>query len=98
MDRRKNSRKRNLNDLDFGFTRTLKDEKLIVGFVWDEELKNKLSYGDEILEIYGKPVNICNLITKDITIKNDETLKMKIKSKKGEIFEININKKATANN
>ncbi|UII79018.1 DUF4437 domain-containing protein [Flagellimonas sp. CMM7] len=74
-----NSRKRNLNDLDFGFTRTLKDEKLIVGFVWDEELKNKLSYGDEILEINGKTANICNLITKDIINKNDGTLKMKIK-------------------
>ena len=92
-----NSRKRNLNDFGFGFTRTLKDEKLIVGFVWDEELKNKLSYGDEILEINGKHVNICNIITKDIINKNNETLKMKIKPKKGEIFEISINKKTTAN-
>jgi hypothetical protein len=93
-----NSRKRNLNNFDFGFSRTLKDEKLIVGFVWDEELKNKLSYGDEILEINGKSVNICNLITKDIINKNDKTIKMKIKPKKGEIFEISINKKTTAEN
>lgn len=93
-----NSRKRNLNDLGFGFTRTLKDEKLIIGFVWDEELKNKLSYGDEILEINHKPVNICNLITKNIINKNDEKLQMKMKSKKERIFEININKKTTANN
>lgn len=88
-----NSRKRNLKDLGFGFTRTLKDEKLIVGFVWDEELKEKLSYGDEILEINNKPVTICDLITKEIINKNDENIKMKIKSKEGEIFEIIINKK-----
>ncbi|WGH76791.1 aspartyl protease family protein [Tenacibaculum tangerinum] len=92
-----NSRKINLNDFGFGFTRTLKDEKLIIGFVWDQELKSKLSYGDEIIEINGKPVNICNLITKNIINKNDKTLKMKIKPKKGELFEISINKKTIAN-
>lgn len=92
-----NARERNLMSSDFGFTRTLKDGKLIVGFVWDEELKNKISYGDEILEINDKSVNICNLITKYIINKNDERLKMKIKPIKGEIFVINLNKKVFAN-
>ena len=56
-------------------------------------MKEKLSYGDEILEINNKPVTICDLITKEIINKNDENIKIKIKSKEGEIFEIIINKK-----
>ena len=82
---------------DFGFTRTLKNERLIIGFVWDKELKNKLSYGDEIIEINDKSVNICDLITKEIISENAESIKMKIKPEKGEVFKITINKKTTAN-
>ena len=36
------------------FYPTYQDEKLIVGIVWDEKLKSKIQFGDQILEVNGK--------------------------------------------
>ncbi len=81
------------NNEDFGFSRTLKNESLIVGFVWDPELKNKLNYGDEILEINGENVEICDLILNQPFSKNHDSVRLKIKPTEGEIFEIEVDKK-----
>ena len=88
----------NIEEPQFNFSRTLKDGKLIVGFVWDNELKEKISYGDEILEINGNEIVLCDLIINESVYKKEKTLKLKIKSKKGEIFELIVHKKTTANN
>lgn len=79
----------------FGFSKTLKNDKLIVGFVWDKTLKNKLEYGDEILEINGILITtekICELITKKWVLDKSNTVKLKIRSKKGDILELEIYK------
>jgi predicted aspartyl protease len=87
------SKKVNIEKSEFNFTRTLKNEKLIIGFVWDTELNKKISYGDEILEINGKEIEICDLVTQDLISENEGDIKLKVKPQKGEIFEIIINKK-----
>ncbi len=92
------SEKVNIEKPEFNFSKTLKNGKLIVGFVWDNELKKKISYGDEILEINGEKIEICDLITKESIFEKEKTLKLKIKPKNGEIFELVVNKKTTANN
>lgn len=78
---------------DFGFTRTLKNGKLIIGFVWDLELKKKIKYGDEIIEINGKPVQICDLITQNPFSRNNNSVNLKIKPAEGGIFEIVVEQK-----
>jgi len=88
----------NNEEPQFNFSRTLKDGKLIVGFVWDNELKEKISYGDEILEINGKEIVLCDLIAKESIYKKEKTLKLKIKSTKGDLFELIVNKKTITNN
>jgi predicted aspartyl protease len=91
------TKKINIEKLEYDFTKTIKNGKLIIGFVWDNNLKKKISYEDEIIEINEKPVSICDLISKEVVSENDKSIKLKIKPKKGEIFEIEINKKTTAN-
>ncbi len=80
-----------LKSKHYGFSKGIDGNKLIIGFVWDKDLKNKLHYGDEILEINGKKVVICNYILDKEDI--GEELKLKIRPKKGEIFEIVVHKK-----
>ncbi len=54
----------NLKEPSFGFSPTLIDNKLVIGLVWDDHLKDKITYGDQIVEINGKNVlnaNVCDL-------------------------------------
>ena len=90
------SKKINIEKPEFNFSKTLKDGKLIIGFVWENELQKKISYGDEILEINGKTIKICDLITKESVSEKEASLKLKIKPKKGKIFEIIVEKKSTS--
>lgn len=87
------SEKFNIEEPIFNFSKTLKNEKLIIGYVWDNELKKKIKYGDEILEINGKQVIICDIATKKMISKKDTAVKLKIKPEEGEIFEIIVYKK-----
>ena len=87
------AKKINIQKPEFNFTRTLKDGKLIVGFVWDDDLKEKLNYGDEILEINDEEIILCDLITKESALETEDSLKMRIKPNEGEIFEIKVEKK-----
>lgn len=87
----------NINTLhsDYGFSRTLKNNKVIVGFVWDEKLKSKMAYGDEIIEINGVKINqskICDLITGNLELENKKTITLKIKSIDGTITELKAEK------
>ena len=59
-------------------------------------MQKKISYGDEILEINGKTIKICDLITKESVSEKEASLKLKIKPKKGKIFEIIVEKKSTS--
>ncbi len=83
----------NRMESDFGLTPINEGNKLIVNFVWDDELKKKISYGDEIIEINGaKAPTICDLILNS-PFKNQNKMKLKIKTKKGEIVDLNLEKK-----
>ncbi|SEQ36839.1 Aspartyl protease [Hyunsoonleella jejuensis] len=75
------------NDLKeklLGFTPVLENNKLIVGVVWDEELKDKISYGDEILGINDidlTTTNICDMISKKSPFKSSDVLEITFKNK-----------------
>lgn len=68
------------------FSRTIINNKLSIGIVWDEKLKAKINYGDEIIEINGKNYEnykLCDFINKSI-FENITVSEIKIRNKKGE--------------
>ena len=75
----------------YGFSISLKNDKLIVGFVWDEALKKVLHYGDEITEVNGKHITLCDLILDKAKLEGE--LNLKIKPLKGKVFDIIVNEK-----
>ena len=69
------------------FSRTIINNKLSIGIVWDEKLKAKINYGDEIIEINGKNYEnykLCDFINKSI-FENITVSEIKTRNKKGEI-------------
>jgi predicted aspartyl protease len=81
----------------FGFTQTMKENKLVIGYVWDEELKTKIKYGDIILEVNGQEISdskFCNYVTKESVLKTLKSLTLKVKTSDTVITDIQIHKKA----
>ena len=79
----------------YGFTRTLKDNKLVVGFVWDEELRAKINYGDEIMAVNEMELNesnFCEIINQITVSKENKSINFKIKSDEGKITDLEIEK------
>ena len=61
------SMKKELETVQFKrfFNPTFFDKKLVVGIVWDEELKNTIEFGDQILEVNGRnltQLDFCELV------------------------------------
>lgn len=74
------------------FSRTIINNKLSIGIVWDEKLKAKINYGDEIIEINGKNYEnykLCDFINKSI-FENITVSEIKVRNKKGEINTITL--------
>jgi hypothetical protein len=88
-----------VNDLDeklLGFTPTIENNKLVVGFVWDDLLKDKIQFGDEIIKVNNVEVqdrNICDFINKTSIFKENDTLDIVFKNSKGETSKIELAKK-----
>jgi hypothetical protein len=85
-----------LSEKLFGFSPTIKDKKLVVGFVWDDMLKDKIQFGDEIIEINGidyQTVNVCDVIAKPSVFKAHDTLTLVIKKAKGTTKKIMVKRK-----
>ena len=78
-----------------GFSPTLKDNKLIVGIVWEDELRQKIETGDEILSINGKTIKdmpLCELMITTSIFRDSDSLIMKVKNIKGELIEVTTNR------
>lgn len=81
---------------DYGLTQTLKNNQLVIGYVWDNDLKTKIKYGDEILEINGEVLdskNLCNYIAKKSVLKNSKSVTLKVKTSEGKVLDLTLNKK-----
>ena len=76
-----------MTENNFGLTPTIQDNLLIVGIVWDEDLKDKIHVGDRILKINDmdlSTMDICDLLTKDSPFKSSDSIHITIKNKAGE--------------
>ncbi|WCO03278.1 retropepsin-like aspartic protease [Psychroserpens ponticola] len=81
---------------DFGFTQTLKNNKLVIGYVWDQDLKTKIEYGDEILEVNGIEVitaNFCDHVTKKSVLKTLNAVTLKVLKNDGNVLNLKLEKK-----
>ena len=77
----------------YGFSKTIKEGKVVIGFVWDEALKSKIYYGDEIIEINGiniETLEICDLLLKEWNLNQETSIQIKVKSKEGVISELTL--------
>lgn len=86
----------NSNKLHLGYTQTIKDNNIVIGYVWDEELKKKIQYGDEILALNREEVTVnklCEYITKTSKTDKLKQIELKVKSKNGDIVDVLITKK-----
>ena len=75
----------------YGFSLTLKGNKLIIGFVWDKQLRNKIKYGDEVIKINNIKLsesNICEAINSIPESNVNNKITIKVKSDSGKITEI----------
>ncbi|WP_299228057.1 hypothetical protein [uncultured Psychroserpens sp.] len=91
-----NSKVTDLSKPRFGFTQTLKNNKIVVGYVWDKDIKSKIAYGDEILKVNGKEINASNFfdfITKESITKHSDQLTLTLKTKDQERLSLTISKK-----
>ena len=89
-------KKVNLKKELHGFDPMIIDNKLVVGFVWNEELKKKINFGDQILKINDidfTDFNICSFITQKSLFKSAKKLELLIKKTNGDEILIKTEKK-----
>jgi hypothetical protein len=76
-----------------GFTPTVENGRLVVGYVWDKKLKSKLSYGDEIIKIQDTDISkmkFCDFLKQKHIFEEADTLSIVFKTKTGDISNITI--------
>ncbi|WP_299335157.1 retropepsin-like aspartic protease [uncultured Psychroserpens sp.] len=85
-----------INTPHLGYTQTIKSNKIVIGYVWDEELQKLINYGDEILSVNGEEVTadkLCDYITKTSKTEALKQIELKVKSANGQIVDISASKK-----
>jgi hypothetical protein len=74
------------------FQPTYQNKKIIVGIVWDKSLKDKIQFGDQILEVNGNDLtkmNFCDLVLGDSFFEKENNI-IKFKDKKDSIFTLDL--------
>lgn len=77
----------------WSFSPTVKEGNLVVGIVWDDELSERLKFGDRILKINAldtESMDICDLLVKVSPLQNQRELEIIIKDISGEIKKIEL--------
>lgn len=80
---------KNTNDLQeklLGFSPTVINNKLVIGIVWDEDLKKDIGFGDEIIKLNTLDVPnipICDFITSKTLHNRKDTVELTVKTTKG---------------
>ena len=79
-----------------GFSRTLIDDKPVVGFVWDENLKDKIKYGDEIIAVNHIELtesNFCDIINEIMESDKKKSIPFRFRTVDGKITDLKLEKK-----
>lgn len=84
-----------LQEKVLGFSPTIINNKLVVGIVWDEELKKVISFGDEIIKLNALDVGsipVCDFITAKALYNKNDTIELTIKNSEGLLKTVNVKK------
>jgi predicted aspartyl protease len=80
-----------MNDSVRGISLTSDGEQLLIGHVWDEQLKDRIAYGDVVLKINGEPYDVCEIILNRLEYRTVQTVRYLIQpADGGENFEIEL--------
>lgn len=75
---------------------TMQNDKMVVGLIWDENVKKKINVGDEILKIGNtdyQSMDFCEIVLKPETDKSKNHIDVKLKDvKTGKIKEVKISR------
>lgn len=74
---------------------TLKDNKMVIGVIWDQKLKDKVSPGDQVVaidDIDYSNIDPCNLITRPSLFEGKDQFTLTLQGKDGVIKKVTINK------
>lgn len=85
----------NLYEKEFEFTATLHKGKLAVGSVWNENLNEKIQFGDYIVQFNDlilEEINLCDLITNKSIFKRYKKAKIRFQKENGTIVELELNR------
>ena len=77
-------------------TPTVMHGRLVIGYVWDEKLKRKADYGDEIIQIDNRNISKmtpCEFMSLKQEFEHRDTLNIRLKTKTGKITELTLVKK-----
>ena len=87
----------NLSETVLGFTPTLLNNKLVIGLIWDKDLKDIINVGDQITEINGIDFTdyfMCDLITQENIFTTSDKFEIKLMNERKEIKTITTKKTA----
>jgi predicted aspartyl protease len=90
-----NKTKNNINEETIGFKPTIINNKLVVGMVWNDQLKKEMNFGDEIIKINDMDIAsipLCNFINGEIQITNKKAFEMTIKRQDNSLKTFQIKK------
>jgi predicted aspartyl protease len=85
-----------LNEKTPKFNASVQNNKVVVGLVWDENLKLLMNTGDEVISIDQldiTQISLCDFLKLKKEWKNKDRYILKTKNKEGQIIEINIENK-----
>jgi hypothetical protein len=75
------------------FQTSLQNDKVVIGLIWDENLKKLMNSGDEVISIDQENISemsLCNYLALKKDWKNKDRYYLKIKNKENVISEIEI--------
>lgn len=88
--------KKDLNMKFFPVSPMVKGKKYVIGIVWNEELKNKINVGDQIIAINNQDyenIAICDILKQSSTFPEKDEMSITLKNEKGIINTLILTRK-----
>lgn len=84
-----------LNEAKWGFSVSVEEGKMVIGVIWDEELKKKMSVGDVIVSINDtklEELDVCYFMTEELPFDLTNKMELILRNKNGEINQFDLTK------
>lgn len=78
---------------DFNVSPGFDNGKIVIGIIWDPELRHKLKHGEEVISINGilsETIDPCDILTRNTPFAHETKLTLKVKHENGEMSDVVI--------